>query len=344
MANFALRTAKQWDDWEVWQQHFPTPRGIELLVEADDMLQPAALAAARRLESAVLALKIAFEGKTYGWTDVCHRAYEDAPCASASLFAGAGPWADASTPLPTTRADVAATLATLGGTEPGLALLKLTAVGLPPWNSAVSHCYSAFYLEEAWVVGDENTNPSIEWELAFTELMQSSQLPTELTAVFFQATRSFSDELLAVVSDDLLLLIPTTVIMIGYSSAMLGTASTVRGATQYMLAASSVISPLMAVPAAWGLLGYLGLNMNVICVLAPFIALAVGIDNAFVMLSFVERMVLRTPEDVPRAIGEAMSEAGPAIFLTMVCMLVLLAFCFGGKQGLIHIISLLVLY
>ena len=57
--------------------------------------------------------------------------------------------------------------------------------------------------------------------------------------------------------------------------------------------------------------------MNVICVMAPFIALAVGIDNAFVMLSFVERVEVDTPDQVPKAIGAAMQEAGPAIFLTM---------------------------
>ena len=45
--------------------------------------------------------------------------------------------------------------------------------------------------------------------------------------------------------------------------------------------------------------------------------MAVGIDNSFVMISFVERQELADPHDVPHAVRKAMMEAGPAIFLTM---------------------------
>ena len=317
MSNFALRDSQQWDAWKLWEAHFPAPRAVELLVQGD-IMQPEVMAAVRQLERDVQRLVVQFEDTEYGYAEVCHRAYPTAVCSTTSLFAGMGPWADATFPLPESRDGVVDALTVVGATEPGAGLLRLTVggSGSGAWTGARSYS-SVFYLDEQWSVGDETTNPSIEWELAFIEFMSSYNRPALLTSVHYQATRSFSDELLNVVEGDLLLLLPTAAIMVIYSTVMLRKSSPVKDARQSMLAASSVLSPLMATPAAWGLLGYFNMNMNVLRIMAPFIALAVGIDNSFVMISFVERLEVTAPTEVPQAVGKAMMEAGPAIFLTM---------------------------
>eukprot|EP01043_Picozoa_sp_COSAG02_P024173 COSAG02_NODE_1313_length_13317_cov_77.434483_2_plen_878_part_00 len=318
MTNFALHDSHQYESWKQWEEHFPAPRSVELLLEADDILQPAVMAAARQLESDVEDLVVTFQGRNYGWADVCHRACSDGPCTSTSLFAGTGPWADATMTLPTTRSDIVDTLTVVGSTAAGAGLLRLT-VGLAagPWTSATSYS-SVFYLTEHWSVGDETSNPGIEWELAFIERMARYNHPPELTAVHYRASRSFSDEILDVVQGDLLLFLPTAVIMVMYSTVVLRKNSPIQDTTQTLLAASSLLSPMMATPASWGIMGYLHLNINVLCIMAPFIALAVGIDNSFVMISFVQRLELTDAQDVPKAVREAMTEAGPAIFLTMI--------------------------
>ena len=315
LEQFSVRN-ERWDEWLAWEEHFDTPRELGLLFEGPDVLEPAALRAAQDAERTILAV---VTDAGHSLQDVCTTVPTQprASCLSTSLFPVLG-WAGGNASrIPDNSKAV---LAGLGaGAAGGAAVLSHTiGVSIYSENTTVTGLASRWFLRSDWPGVEEGIeSPTTQWEAAVLEFLDGYTPPLPLTGVRYMASRSFADESFRSVAEDFLYLLPLAVlVMLCYCCIMLGKASPISGGAQYFLATQTVVAPLMAALMAWGAMGYLDRDLNVICLVAPFLCLGVGIDDAYVILSFVERQIIAGPADVAGALVAAMREAGPAIFVT----------------------------
>lgn len=110
------------------------------------------------------------------------------------------------------------------------------------------------------------------------------------------------------------------VIMVVYASVFLGTQTRKRGQSQYLLIGCAAGIPGIAAFSAMGFMGYVGLDLNVISVLVPFLGLACGIDAIFVFMSAMRSVPRKrlgdSAADMPELMAEVLSDGGAAISVT----------------------------
>ena len=90
--------------------------------------------------------------------------------------------------------------------------------------------------------------------------------------------------------------------------------------SRHYLALSAMVSTVFAFTFAFGVTTMVGLEMNSIVIMIPFIVLGVGCDDMIVVLGFWDRSASMKSESGPATAVERMKytlkEAGSAIFLT----------------------------
>ena len=74
---------------------------------------------------------------------------------------------------------------------------------------------------------------------------------------------------------------------------------------------------LASVASSVGIFGYIGLPPTLIIIeVIPFLVLAVGVDNIFILVQTHQRVPKRPNESIPEHIGRVVGEVGPSILLT----------------------------
>eukprot|EP00930_Biecheleria_cincta_P022758 TRINITY_DN16568_c0_g1_i1.p1 TRINITY_DN16568_c0_g1~~TRINITY_DN16568_c0_g1_i1.p1 ORF type:complete len:917 (-),score=130.15 TRINITY_DN16568_c0_g1_i1:85-2835(-) len=85
-----------------------------------------------------------------------------------------------------------------------------------------------------------------------------------------------------------------------------------HGDTQLLLLLVGTSIPAISSVAAMGLLGYIGFSINVVVLMAPFLVLAVGVDDLFIMISSINSV--GSHERNPSAVvGKALTRGGVAV-------------------------------
>lgn len=165
------------------------------------------------------------------------------------------------------------------------------------------------------------------WEAAFLNLAQgqlTNLAKSRNLTLSFSTERSVEDELKRESNADAGTVAKSYLMMVLYIALALSTIprganlklALVRGKT--LLALGGVLIVAAAVAAALGVCGWLGINATLIIMeVIPFLALAIGVDNVFILTQASEKIVSHTPGSISptaRAAG-ALASAGPSMLL-----------------------------
>ncbi|KAL6768530.1 SSD3 [Auxenochlorella protothecoides x Auxenochlorella symbiontica] len=171
------------------------------------------------------------------------------------------------------------------------------------------------------------------WEAAFTTLAHTrlrSMAEEAGLRLSFSAQRSVADEISREGWADAWTVVASYAAMLAYIAAAMGTFP--RGQPRLLhsrigLGLAGVSCVAASVAAALGLFGWAGTPATLIVMeVIPFLALAVGVDNMFILASALERQPRSRP--LPQRAGLALAAVGPSILLAATCEVV--AFALGG--------------
>ncbi|KAK3917399.1 NPC intracellular cholesterol transporter 1 [Frankliniella fusca] len=182
-------------------------------------------------------------------------------------------------------------------------------------------------------------NPALEWEARFVAFMKnytnSSSMPDHFD-ISFNAERSIEDELDKESTSDVRTIIVSYLIMFGYIAVSLGQISTCDRLlidSKITLGLGGVLIVIVSVVCSVGLFGYIGVAATLIIVeVIPFLVLAVGVDNIFILVQTHQRTPRNPGETSAEHIGRVLGQVGPSMLLTSISE----TFCFllGGLSDM----------
>ena len=204
-----------------------------------------------------------------------------------------------------------------------------------------------------WVInnharGSEAETTAMQWETSLRNLIKGSfkqQAKDRGLRLSFSTEISLEEELNGSANTDAKIVVISYVIMFVYVSLALGSASlsmkaflnnpaTAMVQSKFTLGISGIIIVLMSVSASVGLFAAAGLKATlIIAEVIPFLVLAVGVDNIFLIVHELERVNHSHPdEEIDVRIAKALGRMGPSILLSALTETV--AFVLGVFVGM----------
>ncbi|XP_050677149.1 NPC intracellular cholesterol transporter 1 isoform X3 [Leptidea sinapis] len=170
----------------------------------------------------------------------------------------------------------------------------------------------------------EKLKPALEWEEEFIEFMKKyteEEMP-EWMDIAYTSERSIEDELDRGSHSDVSTILVSYFIMFAYIAIALGrftTCSRLLIDSKVTLGLGGVLIVLASVACSIGIFGFVGVPATLIIVeVIPFLVLAVGVDNIFILVQTSQREPRRPNETVAEHIGRTLGQVGPSMFLTSV--------------------------
>ncbi|XP_043265268.1 NPC intracellular cholesterol transporter 1 isoform X2 [Colletes gigas] len=167
-------------------------------------------------------------------------------------------------------------------------------------------------------------HPAMEWEQSYIEFMKNwtaTKKPAFMD-VAFTSERSIEDELNRESQSDVLTILVSYIIMFAYIAISLGqikTCSRLLIDSKITLGLGGVLIVLASVVCSVGLFGFIGVPATLIIIeVIPFLVLAVGVDNIFILVQTHQREGRRPNESIPEHIGRTLGQVGPSMLLTSV--------------------------
>ncbi|XP_045537296.1 NPC intracellular cholesterol transporter 1 isoform X4 [Papilio machaon] len=218
-------------------------------------------------------------------------------------------------------------LAPYGGPVlPGVALGGFLAPGEPLTSTSRFHQADALIIT-ILVNNKHDTSqlkPALEWEKKFIEFMKNyteNEMPSYMD-IAYTSERSIEDELDRESQSDVSTILVSYFIMFAYIAISLGrftTCSRLLIDSKVTLGLGGVLIVLASVVCSVGMFGYAGVAATLIIVeVIPFLVLAVGVDNIFILVQTSQREPRRPNETVAEHIGRTLGQVGPSMFLTSV--------------------------
>ncbi|KAJ0174474.1 hypothetical protein K1T71_009582 [Dendrolimus kikuchii] len=166
--------------------------------------------------------------------------------------------------------------------------------------------------------------PALEWEQEFTDFMRhytTNDMPSYMD-IAYTSERSIEDELDRASQSDVTTILASYLIMFAYIAIALGrftTFSRLLIDSKVTLGLGGVLIVLASVICSVGIFGYVGVPATLIIVeVIPFLVLAVGVDNIFILVQTSQREGRRPDETVAEHIGRTLGQVGPSMLLTSV--------------------------
>lgn len=168
---------------------------------------------------------------------------------------------------------------------------------------------------------DEKLNGKAEaWEAEFIKFMKSYK-NTNMT-VSYSSERSIQDELDRESRSDILTILVSYLIMFAYITLALGqfhSFETILIDSKITLGLTGVSIVLLSVAASVGFYSYMNVPMTLIIIeVVPFLVLAVGVDNIFILVQTYQRDQRHSHETLEDQIGRILGKVGPSMLLTSV--------------------------
>lgn len=166
--------------------------------------------------------------------------------------------------------------------------------------------------------------PALEWESRFVELVKNftSSNASKIMDIAFTSERSIEDELNRESKSDISTILVSYLLMFAYIAVSLGHVDECNRAmidSKITLGMGGVIIVLASVFAGAGFFGYIGVPATLIIFeVIPFLVLAVGVDNIFILVQTHQRDVKRQNETHAEHIGRILGKVGPSILLSSV--------------------------
>lgn len=160
--------------------------------------------------------------------------------------------------------------------------------------------------------------PAMKWEKRFIEFL--SQYDNPHFTLAFKAERSIEDGIQEMSNAEFLTVIVSYLLMFLYIVFSLGR---IRNCNSFFieskitLAAGGIVIVMASVFCSLGLFGYVGVSTTMLTIeVIPFLVLAVGVDNIFILVQTYNRLDKSKFERVSEGLGVALGEVGPSLLLT----------------------------
>lgn len=213
-----------------------------------------------------------------------------------------------------------------GPVLPGVALGGFLAPGEPLTKKSRFHRANALIL--TFLVNNHHDKnklkPALEWEKTFINFMKNytaNEMPSYMD-IAYTSERSIEDELDRESKSDISTILVSYFIMFAYIAISLGrytTFSRLLIDSKITLGLGGVLIVLASVVCSIGIFGFCGVSATLIIVeVIPFLVLAVGVDNIFILVQTSQREPRRPDETIAQHIGRTLGQVGPSMFLTSV--------------------------
>ena len=166
--------------------------------------------------------------------------------------------------------------------------------------------------------------PALEWEKQFVALMHNytNSNRSKHLDIAFTSERSIEDELNRGSKSDISTILVSYLLMFAYITVSLGHVDDCSRAmidSKITLGIGGVIIVLASVVGSVGIFGYIGVPATLIIFeVIPFLVLAVGVDNIFILVQTHQRDVKKPTETHAEHIGRILGKVGPSILLTSI--------------------------
>lgn len=205
-----------------------------------------------------------------------------------------------------------------GPIEPGIAVggFPKPAMGESPDFRLATGVIVTFLINNK---ADKNElGPMMEWEKKFIQFIEKYENP--MLDIAYTAERSIEDGIDAMSEAEMYTVIISYAVMFVYITISLGKISGFRTfftESKIILAIGGIVIVLVSVVCSLGFFGYLRLATTMLTIeVIPFLVLAVGVDNVFMLVHAFQRIDRMETPETPDAIGIALGKIGPSILLT----------------------------
>lgn len=166
--------------------------------------------------------------------------------------------------------------------------------------------------------------PALAWEERFLEYMKEIVSDGNLTLnmdIAYNAERGIEDELARESMNDLLTILISYLIMFAYVAIALGNVSSecrrLFIESKIMLALGGVTIVMLSVFASLGFYGFVGVPATLFVMeVIPFLVLAVGVDNIFILVQTWQREPRQEGESVEDHVGRVVGKVAPSMLLS----------------------------
>ncbi|XP_029633427.1 NPC intracellular cholesterol transporter 1 [Octopus sinensis] len=156
------------------------------------------------------------------------------------------------------------------------------------------------------------------WEKKYIDFLKNYSNPN--MTISFSAERSIQDELERESESDVSTILISYIIMFIYISLALGQFRSVRTVfvdSKITLGLGGVVIVFLSVMMSLGIFSYIGQPATLIIIeVVPFLVLAVGVDNIFILVQALQRDVGDPDEMFECKIGRIVGKIGPSMLLT----------------------------
>ncbi|XP_060029577.1 NPC intracellular cholesterol transporter 1 isoform X2 [Erinaceus europaeus] len=156
------------------------------------------------------------------------------------------------------------------------------------------------------------------WEREFISFVKDYKNPN--LTVSFSAEQSIEDELNRESNSDVFTIMISYGIMFLYISIALGhikSCSRILVDSKVSLGIAGILIVLSSVACSLGIFSYLGIPLTLIVIeVIPFLVLAVGVDNIFILVQTYQRDERLQGETLDQQLGRVLGEVAPSMFLS----------------------------
>ncbi|XP_071957637.1 NPC intracellular cholesterol transporter 1-like [Antedon mediterranea] len=187
--------------------------------------------------------------------------------------------------------------------------------GTEEYNTAQAHSITFVVLNKK--DNDEIYQMSLAWEKAYLEYIQSYH--NDNLTIAYYAERSIEDEIVRSSQSDVITIAVSYIVIFAYIALALGEFSRcdrILIDSKITLGLGGVLMVLMCVFASTGVYGYFGVPTTLIIIeVIPFLILAIGADNMFILVLDFQRSKRGEKETLEEHIGRILGEVGPSMLM-----------------------------
>lgn len=186
----------------------------------------------------------------------------------------------------------------------------------------------------------DELGPALAWEKRFLDFMKEVTTDEEWTVdmdIAFNAERGIEDELKRESQNDAVTILISYLIMFAYITLALGNLSAECNRllieSRIVLALSGVTLVMLSVVASLGFYGYVAVPATLFVIeVIPFLVLAVGVDNIFILVQTWQREPRLENESIEEHIGRVVGKVAPSMLLSTTAEA--LCFFLGGLSDM----------
>uniref|UniRef100_A0AAY4BYF5 SSD domain-containing protein n=1 Tax=Denticeps clupeoides TaxID=299321 RepID=A0AAY4BYF5_9TELE len=175
---------------------------------------------------------------------------------------------------------------------------------------------------------------ALAWEKEFIDFVKNYSNPN--LTIAFSSERSIEDEINRESESDISTILVSYIIMFVYISLALGHIQSCRRVlvdSKISLGIAGILIVLSSVICSLGVFSYIGIPLTLIVIeVIPFLVLAVGVDNIFIIVQTYQRDERMPQEELHQQIGRILGDVAPSMFLSSFSETV--AFFLGGLSSM----------